>query len=250
VSLLGELNRSLDVARVRILGREAELAEASAKVLVRAGNSAAQRFEQRTTAHVIASANGGPPKWTPPHSDEVVDVAAIVAELRSKSDRIRKAAIAEYGAALAATAKEVGVPMNWHLTNPLVGEVYAGAAKHVHDIADTTRLGIMKTIKAAYEEGLTISDTAKAIRAAMKEATPARARLIARTELAALAQGGSLAAAKIYSEATGDVLFKRWITAPGADYPRHEDVLDLDGQTRALYAVVGGFAIRGSDTRA
>jgi hypothetical protein len=55
----------------------------------------------------------------------------------------------------------------------------------------------MKTIKVAYEEGLTIPDAAKAIRVAMREASPVRARLIARTELAALAQGGSLAAAKI-----------------------------------------------------
>jgi hypothetical protein len=232
---LHELNKNLGFARERILGRENELAEASAKVLVHAGNTAAHKFETHATSHVIAAANGeGAAKWNPPHADEVIDVGTITAELRSKSDPIRRAAIAEYGAALAAISKKVGVPISWDVTNPLVGAVYAGAAQHVHDIADTTRLGIMRTIKAAYEEGLTISDTATAIRGAMKEATPARARLIARCELAAVANGGSLAVARIYSEATGETLWKRWAVAPGADFPRHELVADLDGQSRLL----------------
>jgi hypothetical protein len=34
--------------------------------------------------------------------------------------------------------------------------------------------------------------------------------------------------------ATGSKYLKRWLTAPGADSPRHDLVPDLDGQTRGL----------------
>jgi hypothetical protein len=58
--------------------------------------------------------------------------------------------------------------------------------------------------------------------------------MIARTELARAANGGSLAATQIVAKVTGSQYVKRWETAPGAKYPRHEDYPELDGQTVAL----------------
>jgi hypothetical protein len=83
---------------------------------------------------------------------------------------------------------------------------------------------------------LSISDTATAITTAMATAAPVRARLIATTELAAVSNGGAVAATKIVANATGDTYWKRWAVAPGAEWPRHEDVPELDGQVRALDA--------------
>jgi hypothetical protein len=54
--------------------------------------------------------------------------------------------------------------------------------------------------------------------------------------------GSALAATKIVSQATGDTWRKRWLAAPGAEWPRHEDYDGLDAQTTALDGVfdVGG----------
>jgi hypothetical protein len=234
-SVLAELNAALAASRDRILAREDELAAASNAVLVGAANKAERRFKVKVLNHVAAAANGnGPPPWTAPHADEIVDVPAIVAGLRAESDPIRRAAINSYGAALAGIADKIGIPLDWSLTNPLVAAALAGAAQHVGHIAQTTQLNLMRIVRESYEQGLSIEDTAKAIGMGMRTASPVRARLIARCELAAIANGGSLAAARIYSEATGQTLWKRWAVAPGADFPRHELVADLDGQSRVL----------------
>jgi hypothetical protein len=235
-AVLADLNAALSIARTRILAREDELAAVSEAVLVRAGETGARRFRVKVLRHVAASANGKgkTASWSPPHQDEVLDVAAVVQELRRKSDPIRRSAIAEYGVELAALSDVVGVPINWDVTNPLVAAALAGAAEHVGHIGATTRLNLMRTIVASHDAGLTVEETAKAIVAGARAASLSRARLIAITELSAVANGGALAAAKVFSSATGIVLWKRWQVAEGADFPRHEDVGDLDGQVRPL----------------
>jgi hypothetical protein len=89
-------------------------------------------------------------------------------------------------------------------------------------------------INVAHEQGLSIPDTAKAIRSHMTEASNVRATMIARTELAAAVNGGSLAATKIAAGVANATATKTWMTAPGAVYPRHEDYEGLDGQTVGL----------------
>lgn len=224
-----ELRRALVRAHARTLDREDKLTAELTKVFDQAGKVAALNFKRYANENLVSSAD-----WQEPHPDDLVDIEALAAKLRTKSDPIRRSAIKDYGAELEAAAAEAGIRINWDLTNPLVGQVLAGAGQHVTAIADTTRLNVMRSIQTAYEQGLSIPDTAKLIREGMAAAAPARGRLIARTELAAVANGGSLAATKIVADETGDTYYKRWLTAPGARYPRHEDYEGLDEQTVAL----------------
>lgn len=120
------------------------------------------------------------------------------------------------------------------VTNPLVAKAIASTGEHITSITDTTRANVMKVIDASWQQGLSIPNTAKAIQAAMADAAPVRARMIARTELVGAINGGSLAATQLVSATTGSPYSKQWRTAPGAPNPRHELYEGLDGQTVGL----------------
>lgn len=171
----------------------------------------------------------GDPQWSAPAGDEIIDVAALVSKLRTKTDPVRRAVVESV---MKPVLNFAGI--DFDVTNPLAAKVLAQSGAHVTSIADTTRLNIMRIVRASHEEGLTIPDTAKAIRAGMKESSMARATLIARTELVGAVNGGSLSATRIVEEATGAKYTKTWLTSPGALYPRHEEYEGLDGQTVGL----------------
>jgi 2'-5' RNA ligase/predicted ABC-type ATPase len=186
------------------------------------------------------TAAGTPPDWTAPAGDEVVDVDSLVQQIREKTDPVRQAMVET---TMTPALRAAG--LSFSVTNPLTAKVLAGAGAKVTNIAETTRLNVMRTIRAAYDNGLSIPQTASVIREGMASAAPARATMIARTELAGAVNGGSLAATEIVSTATGDSYEKTWLTAPGAKFPRHEEYDGLDGQTQPLDAPfdVGGFPL-------
>lgn len=189
----------------------------------------------------LVAAGNERPKWTAPAPDEIIDVAAFVAKLHTRTDPVRLAV-----AATMMTQSLNGVGLSFDVTNPLVAKVLAQSGSQITEIAKTTQLNVMRIIREAYHEGLSIPDTAKAIREGMRAASTVRATLIARTELAGAVNGGSLAATRIVADATGSRYTKTWLTAPGAKYPRHEDYDGLDGQTRDLDEAfeVGGEALQ------
>lgn len=170
--------------------------------------------------------------WPPPASSEVIDVAALEEVLHQKMGAVTEAAAHNV---IQGAIDGSGVPnLAFDITNPLAGRVLARSASQIVNISKTTQADVMAVIKQAHDEGLSIPVTAKLIRSKMIEATPARARLIARTELAGAVNGGSLAATEIVAKASGDTYTKQWLTAPGAHYPRHEDYPGLDEQTAPL----------------
>lgn len=175
------------------------------------------------------TAAGEPTPWTSPAADEIIDVEALIKTLRGKTDPVRKAVVESV---MKPSLDQAGIAFD--VTNPLAAKVLAQSASQITEIADTTRLNVMRIIKAAHDDGLSIPATAKAIQAGMADASVARATLIARTELVGAVNGGSLAATQIVSEETGDAYDKVWLTAPGAQYPRHELYEGLDGQTTSL----------------
>lgn len=167
--------------------------------------------------------------WTAPFPDQVVDVDALVAEIKAKTDPVRNAFIE---AVMAPVLREAGI--SFDVTNPLAAKALASSGAKITHIADTTRLNAMRIIRSAHDNGLSIPQTADALQVGMSAASPVRATMIARTELAAAVNGGSLAAVSIVGDATGSSYMKRWLTAPGAPFPRHELYEGLDGQTVAL----------------
>lgn len=200
---------------------------------------AATRFEAKATVHLIAAGEGG---WNPPADDEVLPLEEIIARYRGKTDPIRQAAIADYFAAYGEVAARYGIRANWELTNPLFAAQLEKVASNITAISETTRENVRGVIMGAYEAGLSIQDAAAAIRDYAPAIAESRSVLIARTEFVGLVNGGSLAATETVQAATDAVYFKQWLTAPGAEYPRHEDYEGLDGQTVPLEGVfdVGG----------
>jgi 2'-5' RNA ligase len=175
------------------------------------------------------TAAADPPPWTSPAPDEILDVEALVALIKERTHPVREAMVKT---TMSAALAQAG--LSWDVTNPFTAKVLAQSGSKIADIATTTQLNVMRTIRVSYQNGLSIPHTAEAIRAGMRAATPARATMIARTELAGAVNGGSLAATQIVSSATGDGYFKEWMTAAGAKYPRHEDYDGLDGQEQPL----------------
>lgn len=161
--------------------------------------------------------------------DEVLSAETIGDVYATHANPVRQAIVDQFQQ----TATD-DLHINWHLTNAHVGAVLDKTGAHIKGIADTTRRDVEATISRAYREGLSIPDTADFIRRSMVDAAPARARMIARTEMNRLVQGGSLALMDTVSEATGEKYSKIWMTAPGAEYPRHEDYDGLNGQTVGL----------------
>lgn len=180
-----------------------------------------------TGAPSLTAAAG--PGWTPPIPDELINVPALTKQILDKTQPVRQAFLQ---AVMTPTLKAAG--LNFDVNNPLVQQQLASTGKHITSIAETTRENIRKSIAAGYQTGLSIPDTAKLIRAGSAGMANTRATMIARTELAGAANGGSLAATQIVSEETGAAYTKVWLTAPGAMYPRHETYTDLDGQTVGL----------------
>lgn len=176
----------------------------------------------------------GPPMWSAPSSSELLDVEALIATLRTKTDPVRLASIE---AVMKSTLDGAGI--DFDVNNPFTAKVLAQSGSQVTEIAAQTQLNVNKIISASYDQGLTIPDTAKAIRAGMAEASTSRATLIARTELAGAVNGGSLAATRIVDATLtegGGGFEKQWLTADGAVYPRHEDYEGLNGQQVTLDA--------------
>jgi 2'-5' RNA ligase len=177
----------------------------------------------------LTAAVGDPPHWAAPAPVEVLDVARLVGRLRTKTDPVRLAVVETVARPVLEHAG-----LSFDVENPFIARALATTASQITHIATTTQLDVMRVVRASYEQGLSIPDTAKAIQAHMAEAAPARARLIARTELAGAVNGGSLAATQIVASATGTGYLKTWLTGGGARHPRHETYPGLDGQTVEL----------------
>lgn len=242
---LVEINRLAERGARRADQLEDHLIALIQPILVQAADEAARRFVELATlgAPVPVSAGGGTltaaaADWTPPAADEVMDVDKLVKGLRTKTDPVRLAAIESVMGPILARHGITFDP-----ANPHAAAILNNAGAKVTHIAKSTRENVRRSIIAAYAEGLSIDDTAKAIRRGMRRASWVRARMIARTELVGAVNGGSLAAVKIVDQETGQKHQKTWLTAPGARYPRHELYVGLDGQTVGLdeYFDVGGY---------
>lgn len=107
-------------------------------------------------------------------------------------------------------------------------------------MVETTRDIITRTIRDAQADGLSVPDTASLLRQRVATLSQARAVVIARTELVASSNLGSLMGA----QATGLKLTMEWLATPG---PRTRDThRRADGQTVPLGSTftVGGNLLR------
>lgn len=206
--------------------------KATRAALLEIGALVSRRFEEKATVHLTAAGEG--PGWTPPEDDEMASLDELIGTLRGKTDPVRQSAVNDYFASFGQAAAAAGIRASWELTNPMIASMLERTGSNITNVAETTREKVRAAMLKSYDAGLSVPDTAKAIQSVMAEASDARAVLIARTEFVGLVQGASLTGVQIVTTATGDEYLKRWMTAAGAEYPRHEDYADLDGQTVPL----------------
>jgi hypothetical protein len=202
-------------------------------VLARAGREAAAGFLAHVTDHLAAAGDETPPPdWSPPSIDEVIAADRLQGWLRDATGPIRKKAVEAW---VNAFGRDV-VGISFSLSSPWFGAVIEGSAAHIAGITETTRREVIALLARAYQDGLGIPAASELIRSAVTGSAGARADMIARTEFQRIANGSAMAGVNIVSNATGERFVKRWLCAPGAEHPRHENYDGLDGQTVPLDA--------------
>lgn len=174
------------------------------------GRYAANRFNALTASSA---------QWVAPTWSEVAPVTRQAIDAQGKTAVIR---IKMIEAAMRPALVEFGITFD--LTNPLVERVLEQLGRRITHITETQRAITMLAIDDARKEGLSIPDTAKRIvEKSSSHYSTNRGKLIARTELAAAKNGGSLAAAKLVGVTT-----KQWLaTGDSRTRPSHRDA---DGQ--------------------
>jgi 2'-5' RNA ligase len=203
-------------AEVRKVSRDGGLDVSIADAEKRAQKHEHDRKKELATKKANEGLTGPKPgptgTWKKPAAGEVLDPAKLAETIAAKTKPLRDAIVQT---TMMPTLDSVGV--NFDASNPLVSQVLQQAGYQIVGIAEETRAQAMNIIDQSYQHGLSIRDTAHALRVGMGEDVSAeRATTIARTELAGGVNGASLAATKIAAGATGDTYQKVWMClAPG-----------------------------------
>lgn len=127
-----------------------------------------------------------------------------------------------------ADAADAGIGVAFSLSNPYVQTTLDGLAKQVRGVAETTRDDIRVLVGKQADEGWSLEQLQKEIRAKGEIASRSRALLIARTETASAYSQGSIAAYK----ASGVVKGTAWLIGPDSC----PECQALDGLTAELGA--------------
>lgn len=187
---------------------------AYADVLKQLGDEAALRYRRAVSGRPILGASD----WQPPHPDEIYPDDAND-RIHNATDQLRNEMFA---ATVGGVSGKVGVSLD--LSNPLLAGVLQGMGQHITAVAESQRAAIMGVVQGAYDSGLSIANTAAAIRSETAISSVVRATAIARTELTGATNAASVAAASEVNAASGGGVMKAWTSAED-DFvrPAHED---------------------------
>lgn len=190
------------------------------RLLAQAGRDAAMALLASNEWGALIAATAETPDWQPPPEGELLEPAELAdlaaARLRKTHARIVKQVA---GGPLA----RMGIA--WDITHPLSQTLLDAAGQRTGErLAQGAGDVIRQTVAGAYLDGLPVRDTAALIRAKLGEAAPGQAKMLARTDLNSLANGGSVMAAQLV-----DVETKTWLSA--GDEKVRDTHQEADGQT-------------------
>jgi 2'-5' RNA ligase len=221
-------NRHLETGRVRAEEHLAALERGYRLTLRAAGRHAADRFSALATDHLTAAVD---PKWSPPEESQLLNGETMQQDARKRTLAARKNTLK---AVMAPALAEVGV--GFDLTNPLIAGLVDGLGARTTDLGDAISAQIAQAVADSYQQGLSIPNTAAAIRAAVDGISDVRATMLARTEMISLVNGGSIAAARLVNGAADggepQVGYKRWLATE--DERTRETHAEADGQVVAI----------------
>lgn len=230
-----------------------ELASQYATVIRRAGRRAARRF--KTSARLVSLQADGlvreedglelvaaseTPKWAVPPVDDLLDVVQVTQDLLGATQKTRESAATS---AVRPITSTMGV--SFELEAPLVKDLVAKAGVRAAKISiPGLRDAVYLAIRQAFEEGLSVDQTAALIYEKADNLAGYQAEMLARTDLIGTANGGSLLAAKTVWPQGG--ITKRWVNATdsntindGRIRPTH---MEANGQEVPIdgHFIVGG----------
>lgn len=218
-----------------------------ARVVSDAAKRASTRFQTFTAAG----------DWTIPDPDEILPLDELQEDFARVGEKRYRRVVKDVAGSILAS-----YGLTFDESNPLMQGVFAQYGQRITLVSQTTRQDIMDVLQSAYHEGASIDDTARAIRdrAGLQTFAPpaegdaaarrqrrvehasalARGRVIARTEMTAAVNAGSLAAVRI----TGAAQSKTWLSAHDARTRR--DHADANGQTVPISQPfdVGGWSMQ------
>lgn len=217
------LRRFSAALRTSRLAAEQELLaleRAYLRLLAQAGRDAATALIASTERGALTAATAETPDWQPPPEGELLEPAAL-ADLTAA--RLRKTHARIVKQVAGGPLERMGIA--WDITHPLSQALLDAAGQRTGErLAQGAGDVIRETVAGAYLDGLPVRDTAALIRAKLGEAAPGQAKMLARTDLNSLANGGSVMAAQMVGAAT-----KTWLTAE--DDRVREMHVEADGQT-------------------
>jgi hypothetical protein len=223
-------NAAVEAAFEAALEMEPQLEAVYERAVRRAGDRLARAFSEAFSV-VLAAGD-----WTPPELPEL-DLAelGLARQRREEAAGILEAQLAERIAG-------AGISFDAALFSVFSPDLLESLAQHAGANFDAEmRRAAGSAIHESFDAGLSVPDTAKAIRQSVRGTSAATATMLARTDLVALANGGSyMAARQVFEGATAT---KRWLsTGDARTRPTH---VAANGQEVPLEQPfqVGGFPL-------
>lgn len=215
-----EFNAAMRAAERVALMEEEKLAAEYLRALHAAARASARWFSANTitadTTPITAASDWTPPEVGNPNPDPYLDGAR----------RQREQAAARIEQTLTARMNGLGISFDPDVFKVFSPDLLEGLAQHANQaFSDVMRQDTAIAIRDSFDKGLSVPDTAKAIREKVAGVGPAHATMLARTDLIGLANGGSFMAARMVYPDPGQV--KTWLSTP-------------DARTRPTHAAAGG----------
>lgn len=195
------------------------LTRAYGRTLRAAGRRAAAKMRQTET--VTAAADQQPPNWTPPPAGQLIDQQALADDTQAKTAKLHKQM-------LTASAQSALQPfdISFDIRAPTSQAMLDAVAQRIQiGITSAIQEQIQEAITSGYANGDSVDRVSRAIVAATDKISKVRADMLARTDLNALSNGGSLLAATI----SGAAETKTWLATE--DERTRETHAEADGQT-------------------
>lgn len=230
-SVADDLNRLRPRLTAAAEQHEERLTAAYERQLRRIAREASVRFRRIMGLVVQASA-----EWTPPSVADVMAIQVNTALVRQAQESMMGALSDTLGDAGLATPG--GVRVTFGMTAPIPQQILNQLGERAEQMSEALREPVAHAIARGWAEGASVPDTAGMIRAAAADATPAQARMLARTDLIGMSNGANqwavreLNAAGQRSGEGAPIAQKQWLSA--GDARVRDTHAEADGQTVAI----------------
>ena len=202
---IDRFNRSLRAARITIEQHRPTLEAAYEGLIREAAREASTAFVRTTQTTTVASADQ--PSWQIPPNGVLLAVLGLIDRSKQKLSDLHQRVFQQM----------VGPPLSragiaWDITSPLSQMIIEQSAQRTGEMLGSGVSPLLREIVLnAYNKGLSVPNTATLIRDKIGEAAPGQAKMLARSDLNSLANGGSHMAAQMVG-----AKYQRWLSAEDA----------------------------------